>query len=67
MEDYNTATLPNKKFYNYELFLMQEKAKAQKGKGPILDEKTTFNDEEERKVSHPRLVSIHSQLVSIHT
>jgi len=49
MEDYNTATLPNKKYYNYELFLMQEKAKAQKGKGPILDEKTTFNDEEERK------------------
>ena len=51
MEDYNTATLPSKKYYNYEAFLLQEQAEAARGKGPVVaEERTTFNDEEERKV-----------------
>ncbi|PRW57929.1 RNA-binding 25 [Chlorella sorokiniana] len=53
MEEYNTATLPHKKYYDLELHEKQQAAKAAK-KGSRADadegpEHFAFNDEEERK------------------
>jgi hypothetical protein len=49
IEDYNTATMPHEKYYNYEFWEMNEYKKAQLNKinktGVL---KEYFNDEEER-------------------
>mmetsp|Transcript_7790 Transcript_7790/g.7866 ORF Transcript_7790/g.7866 Transcript_7790/m.7866 type:complete len:150 (+) Transcript_7790:156-605(+) len=49
IEDYNTATMPHEKYYNYEFWEMNEYKKAQLNKvnktGVL---KESFNDEEER-------------------
>jgi hypothetical protein len=44
-EDYNTATLAHKKYYNLEAY---ETAKRQKGKKKVKD-RVTINDEEEHR------------------
>lgn len=50
MEEYNTATLPHKKFYDLELYEKQQAAKAAR-RGTQLEtvERTAFDDEAERK------------------
>lgn len=47
MEDYNTATLPHKKFYNLEAW--EKEAAATGGGGGGASEKLIFDDEAERK------------------
>ncbi|KAK9824690.1 hypothetical protein WJX72_012426 [[Myrmecia] bisecta] len=49
MEDFNTGTLPHKKYYNLDVYEAQQAAKAAKKGRPVETEKTLFNDEEERK------------------
>lgn len=49
MEDYNTGTLPHKKYYDHEAYEAQRAAKAAKKRTALDKEKTAFNDEEERK------------------
>lgn len=50
IEDYNTATMPHEKYYNYEQWEMAEYRRKQDKaarKSSVVQE--TFNDEEERK------------------
>ncbi|KAL4450751.1 hypothetical protein ABPG77_001107 [Micractinium sp. CCAP 211/92] len=50
MEEYNTATLPHKKFYDLELYEKQQAAKAvRKGTKLETEERLVFDDEAERK------------------
>ncbi|KAI7841757.1 hypothetical protein COHA_004623 [Chlorella ohadii] len=53
MEEYNTASLPHKKYYDLELHEKQQAAKAAKKGAAAADdeglERLAFNDEEERK------------------
>eukprot|EP00697_Spironema_sp_BW2_P006242 gnl/Spiro4/18736_TR10013_c0_g1_i1.p1 gnl/Spiro4/18736_TR10013_c0_g1~~gnl/Spiro4/18736_TR10013_c0_g1_i1.p1 ORF type:complete len:211 (+),score=52.61 gnl/Spiro4/18736_TR10013_c0_g1_i1:29-634(+) len=50
MEDFNTATMPSKKYYNLEAWearrRQKEARRSAKGRGK---ERTTFNDEEDRR------------------
>ncbi|KAL4433824.1 hypothetical protein ABPG75_000265 [Micractinium tetrahymenae] len=50
MEEYNTATLPHKKYYDLELYEKQQAAKAaRKGTQVEVEERIAFDDEAERK------------------
>lgn len=54
IEDYNTATMPNEKYYNIERYEMLEYQKQQQN--PLGDRRArdSFNDEEERRVELKR-------------
>lgn len=50
MEEYNTASLPHKKYYNLELYEKQQAARAaRKGITLVSQERTAFDDETERR------------------
>ncbi|KAA6421923.1 MAG: hypothetical protein FRX49_08242 [Trebouxia sp. A1-2] len=50
MEDYNTGTLPHKKYYDLMAYAQQQAMKAaKKGRSTGKSEKTMFDDEEERR------------------
>jgi alpha-galactosidase/6-phospho-beta-glucosidase family protein len=50
IEDYNTATMPHEKYYNYERWEMENYRREQAEKASKRHvERDTFNDEEERR------------------
>lgn len=50
IEDYNTATMPHEKFYNYEQWEIAEyRRKHDKAARKSTDVQETFNDEDERR------------------
>ncbi|KAL0043136.1 hypothetical protein WJX79_010214 [Trebouxia sp. C0005] len=54
MEDYNTGTLPHKKYYDLMAYAQQQAMKAaKKGRSTGKSEKTMFDDEEERRRNSP--------------
>lgn len=55
MEDYNTATMPHEKFYNYDAWELKEHQRKQdKKEKKRLKVQETFNDEEERRLELQR-------------
>lgn len=65
VEDYNTATMPHPKFYNYEKWEMEEyqrkqmKDKQRQDDGGEFD--MTFNDEERRRLERKREKELQEQ------
>jgi hypothetical protein len=60
MEDYNTATMPHKKYYDLEKWEMAEYAKKQRAAMKNADRRQGFNDEEVqcvRQTPPPRRLS----------
>ena len=51
MEDYNTATMPHEKFYNYERWEIAEYAKSSQrtANADTFTERSAFDDEKERR------------------
>eukprot|EP00854_Cymbomonas_tetramitiformis_P013901 gene13901-16431_t len=57
-EEYNTASLPDKKYYDYEAWEIKRRVKeARRGAKAAKEEKTSFNDEDDRRVCSPTAVA----------
>ena len=62
IEDYNTATMPHEKYYNYEKWEIEEyKMKKDIESRRLNSEKEGFNDEEERKIELKRAKDLHEK------
>ncbi|KAK3245437.1 hypothetical protein CYMTET_44992 [Cymbomonas tetramitiformis] len=67
-EDYNTASLPDKKYYDYEAWEIKRRVKeARRGANKAKEEKTSFNDEDDRRAElmRDRQIRKHEEVLNL--
>ncbi|KAK3243140.1 hypothetical protein CYMTET_47197 [Cymbomonas tetramitiformis] len=67
-EEYNTASLPDKKYYDYEAWEIKRRVKeARRGAKAAKEEKTSFNDEDDRRAElmRDRQIRKHEEVLNL--